>query len=155
MLEGCAELLVVAEAGDGAEAIELAERHHPDVAVVDIGMKKMNGIETTARLLRRSPETAVLILTVYNDERYIASAAAAAPSSSISTRRGEPLELGLASVAPAVCASRRSACPTLNQETSNPRARHSPRILSRRRRAARRLAANSISLGCRTAGRPR
>lgn len=77
MLEGCAELLVVAEAGDGAEAIELAERHHPDVAVVDIGMKKMNGIETTARLLRRSPETAVLILTVYNDERYIASAAAA------------------------------------------------------------------------------
>ena len=77
MLEGRAELLVVAEAGDGAEAIELAERHHPDVAVVDIGMKKMNGIEATARLLRRSPETAVLILTVYNDEHYIASAAAA------------------------------------------------------------------------------
>jgi DNA-binding NarL/FixJ family response regulator len=77
MLEGRAELLVVAEASGGVEAVELAERHRPDVAVVDIGMKGMNGIEATARLLRRSPETAVLILTVYNDEHYIASAAAA------------------------------------------------------------------------------
>jgi DNA-binding NarL/FixJ family response regulator len=76
-LEGCPDLLVVAEASDGVEAIELAQRHHPDVAVIDIGMKKMNGIEATAQLLRRSPETAVIILTVYNDEHYIASAAAA------------------------------------------------------------------------------
>jgi two-component system NarL family response regulator/two-component system response regulator DegU len=76
-LEGCPDMLVVAEASDGVEAVELAERHRPDVALVDIGMKKMNGIEATVQLLRRSPETAVLILTVYNDEHYIASAAAA------------------------------------------------------------------------------
>jgi DNA-binding NarL/FixJ family response regulator len=74
MLEQHADLLVVAEASDGPEAVELAERCRPDVAVVDIGMKQMNGIEATVQLLRRSPQTAVLILTVYNHEHYMARA---------------------------------------------------------------------------------
>jgi DNA-binding NarL/FixJ family response regulator len=62
---------VVAEAGSGLEAIELAKQHKPDIAVVDIAMKELNGIEATAQLLRGSPETAVLILSMYSDERYV------------------------------------------------------------------------------------
>jgi DNA-binding NarL/FixJ family response regulator len=65
---------VVAEAASGLEAVELAQMYHPDVAVVDIGMKELNGIEATAQILRRSPETAVLILSMHSDERYVVRA---------------------------------------------------------------------------------
>ena len=71
MLENHADLEVVADAGDGPRAIEYAQRHRPHIAVVDIGMKPMNGIEATAQILRHSPETAVLILTVYNHQNYV------------------------------------------------------------------------------------
>jgi DNA-binding NarL/FixJ family response regulator len=62
---------VVADAADGPRAIECARRHHPHIAVIDIGMKPMNGIEVTTQILRHSPETAVLILTVYNHQHYV------------------------------------------------------------------------------------
>lgn len=74
MLESHDDLLVVAEASDGFGAVELAKRYHPDVAVVDIGMKEMNGIEATAHLRRDTPETAVLILTVHFNERFVVRA---------------------------------------------------------------------------------
>jgi two-component system response regulator NreC len=62
---------VVAEAQSGLEAIDMAKVHQPDVAIVDIAMKELNGIEATAQLLRHSPKTAVLILSMYSDERYV------------------------------------------------------------------------------------
>jgi two-component system, NarL family, response regulator NreC len=62
---------VVADVPSGLEAIELAKRHQPDIAIIDIAMKELNGIETTAQLLRQSPQTAVLILSMYSDERYV------------------------------------------------------------------------------------
>jgi len=62
---------VVAEAASGLEAIEMAKLHQPDVATVDIAMKELNGIEATSQLLRYSPKTAVLILSMYSDERYV------------------------------------------------------------------------------------
>jgi DNA-binding NarL/FixJ family response regulator len=62
---------VIAEAASGLEAIDLAKEHQPDVAIVDIAMKELNGIEATAQLLRQSPRTAVLILSMYSDERYV------------------------------------------------------------------------------------
>src|SRR5207253_9844983 len=62
---------VVAEAGSGLEAVEAAGRHKPDVAVVDIAMKELNGIEATAQILKVSPQTSVLILSMYSDERYV------------------------------------------------------------------------------------
>jgi DNA-binding NarL/FixJ family response regulator len=77
MLGSHPDFVVVAEAGDGAEAVRLAEQRRPDVAVVDIGMKGMNGIEATAQILRGSPKTAVLIVTVYRLEQYVASAVGA------------------------------------------------------------------------------
>jgi DNA-binding NarL/FixJ family response regulator len=74
ILETYPEFTVVAEASDGKEAVQLAEAFHPDVAVVDIGMKEMNGIEATAEIVRRSPETAVLILTMHSNEHYVVRA---------------------------------------------------------------------------------
>jgi DNA-binding NarL/FixJ family response regulator len=62
---------VVAEASSGLEAIERARELQPDVAVVDIAMRELNGIETTAQLLRQSPNTAVLVLSMYSDEPYV------------------------------------------------------------------------------------
>ena len=64
-------LEVVGEAGDGREAIELVERLHPDVVLMDIAMPHVNGIEATREIKERWPEVSVLILTVYDDEQYI------------------------------------------------------------------------------------
>lgn len=71
ILESRPDFTIVAEAGSGLEAIELARQHQPDVAIVDVAMKELNGIEATAALLRCSPRTAVLILSMYSDERYV------------------------------------------------------------------------------------
>lgn len=62
---------VVAEASDGREAVRLSEQHKPDVAVVDVAMPLMNGIETTRQISRRSPATRVLVLSMYSDEAYV------------------------------------------------------------------------------------
>jgi two-component system response regulator NreC len=74
ILEHEADFTIVAEAGSGLEAIEQAQQHQPDVAVVDIAMKELNGIEATAQILKRAPNTKVLILSMYSDERYVISA---------------------------------------------------------------------------------
>src|SRR5207249_2874602 len=65
------EFLIVAETESGLQAVEQAEARRPDVAIVDIAMKELNGIEATAQIIRRSPRTAVLILSMYSDERYV------------------------------------------------------------------------------------
>jgi len=66
--------VVVAEAASGLEAVEMAREHHPDVAVVDIAMKELNGIEAAAQILRHSPRTSVLILSMHSNERYVIGA---------------------------------------------------------------------------------
>jgi len=65
------DMEVVGEAGDGEEAIELADKLHPDVVIMDISMPKVNGIEATKRIKELYPATAVLILTAYDNEQYI------------------------------------------------------------------------------------
>jgi two-component system, NarL family, response regulator NreC len=74
ILEEHDQFLVIAEAASGLEAVELARERTPDVAVMDIGMKEMNGLEATVQLLRESPKTSVLILSMHSDERYVARA---------------------------------------------------------------------------------
>lgn len=76
--EGTRELLdqekdlhVVAEAGDGEEAVRLAAEHKPDVVIMDIAMPKLNGLEATKRIKAMNPGTAVLVLTAYDDDQYI------------------------------------------------------------------------------------
>jgi DNA-binding NarL/FixJ family response regulator len=62
---------VVAEAGDGREAVRLAEQHRPDVAILDVAMPLLNGIEVTRQITRRMPSTRVLVLSMYADEAYV------------------------------------------------------------------------------------
>jgi two-component system, NarL family, response regulator NreC len=71
ILETQPDCEVVAEGASGLEAIELAKAHHPDVMVLDIAMKDLNGIEAAAQLLKFSPQTAILMLSMYSDERYV------------------------------------------------------------------------------------
>jgi DNA-binding NarL/FixJ family response regulator len=65
------DMEVVGEAGDGEEAVELANKLHPDVVIMDIAMPKLNGIEATKRIKALNPATAVLILTAYDNDQYI------------------------------------------------------------------------------------
>jgi DNA-binding NarL/FixJ family response regulator len=65
---------VVGEAGDGREAVRLALELQPDVAILDIGMPLLNGIEAARQIVRRLPDTKVLILSMHSDEAYIIQA---------------------------------------------------------------------------------
>ncbi len=65
------DLSVVAEAASGTEALKLAEQHRPQVAVVDVTMPGLNGIETTRRLPSVSPQTSVLALSMHKDAVYV------------------------------------------------------------------------------------
>ena len=62
---------VVAEAANGSEVLPLAERHRPDVAVLDISMPGESGIQVAARLRQRLPETRILILSMYDNAEYV------------------------------------------------------------------------------------
>lgn len=62
---------VVATASDGRECLDLAEKHSPDVVMMDVAMPKMNGIEATRRILAANPAIAVVILSMHNDESYV------------------------------------------------------------------------------------
>jgi NarL family two-component system response regulator LiaR len=62
---------VVAEAADGAEAVRLAEQHRPDVAVLDVRMPEVTGVEAARRIKERFPEVRILILTAYDDDPYV------------------------------------------------------------------------------------
>ncbi len=71
LLEREKDIEVVGEAADGAEAVALVEKLHPDVAIVDISMPGMGGIEATPKIKALHPSIAVLILTAYDDDQYI------------------------------------------------------------------------------------
>jgi NarL family two-component system response regulator LiaR len=73
VLEQEPDLHVVGEAGDGEEAVGMATSLKPDVAIVDISMPKMDGIEATRRIKATCPSVNVLILTAYDDDQFIFS----------------------------------------------------------------------------------
>jgi len=65
---------VVAEAGEGQEALRLVETFRPRVVLIDIAMPGLNGLEATARIARDHPETRVIILSMHVSEEYAARA---------------------------------------------------------------------------------
>lgn len=69
-----AGMAVIGEAGDGHEALQLAQAQHPDVAVLDIIMPHLNGLETARRLRETMPEIKVIVLTVHTEEPYVLEA---------------------------------------------------------------------------------
>ena len=71
LLEREDDMKVVGEAGDGEEAARLAADLHPHVVIMDIAMPKMNGIEATRKIKEIYPDSAVLILSAYDDDQYV------------------------------------------------------------------------------------
>jgi len=70
VIDGQSDIQVIAEATEGREAIRLARANCPDVAVVDVAMPGMSGIEVTRDIRRLCPQTQVLILTAHDNEEY-------------------------------------------------------------------------------------
>jgi DNA-binding NarL/FixJ family response regulator len=99
LLHDLPEVEVVAEAGDGAEALAAAERERPDVVLMDIAMKGMNGLEAAARLRERLPAVKVIILSMHTSEEYVLLALrAGAAAYLIKDSATSELELALKSV---------------------------------------------------------
>jgi len=70
ILEAEPDLTVTAEAGDGAEAVDLTRRHAPDVVLMDIRMPGTDGIEATRRITAAHPDVRVLVLTTFDLDEY-------------------------------------------------------------------------------------
>ena len=74
LVEGFAGFRVVAEAGDGREAVRLARRWKPQIALIDISMPELNGLDATALIAKEAPETQVIILSMHLAENYVLAA---------------------------------------------------------------------------------
>jgi two-component system response regulator NreC len=74
LLESDSEFVVVGEAANGIEALELVKRRKPKVLIVDLMMPGLDGLETTRRVSRLNLDTRVVILTMYGDEAYLLDA---------------------------------------------------------------------------------
>ena len=74
LLDRIDDIETVAETGDGREALELIEKHRPDLALLDITMPGLNGLEVASRMPSTSPSTKVLLLSVHSTESFVAKA---------------------------------------------------------------------------------
>jgi DNA-binding NarL/FixJ family response regulator len=80
---------VVAEADDGVAAVEAAQREHPDVAVLDVAMPRMTGIQAAREIKAHCPETSVLLLSMHDEERYLFDALKAGASGYVLKRAAD------------------------------------------------------------------
>jgi DNA-binding NarL/FixJ family response regulator len=80
ILSTAREIEVVGLAYNGLQALELSERMHPDVVLMDLKMPEMNGIEATAQIRARYPEVRVLVLTTYDADEWVLDAVRAGAS---------------------------------------------------------------------------
>ena len=100
ILEEQPEWEVVSEVGDGREAVREAIAHKPDVAIIDVAMPLLNGIDATQQIVRRSPETRVLMLSMHADEAYVMRALqAGATGYMVKDAAGKELLTAIATVA--------------------------------------------------------
>ncbi|MFI6451758.1 response regulator [Streptosporangium amethystogenes] len=86
------DIEVVAEAADGHQAIDLALKHHPDICLLDIRMPRLDGLQAAAELRRILPEIAVVMLTTFSEDEYIASALGSGAAGFL-LKSGNPREL--------------------------------------------------------------
>lgn len=74
IVEESGDIEVIAEAGDGRQALKMAQEQSPDVAVIDISMPGYDGLEVASRLLAARPELPVIILTMHEEQQYVVRA---------------------------------------------------------------------------------
>lgn len=92
ILDAASDIDVVAEAGDGREAVEAVRAHRPDVVLLDIRMPVLDGLSAADELRRVVPETAVIMLTTFSEDEYIAEALDSGVNGFL-LKSGDPYEL--------------------------------------------------------------
>lgn len=94
------DIEVVGEAADGHEAIELVRKHRPDIALLDVRMPRLGGLPAAAELATVAPEVAVVMLTTFDEDEYVAEALAVGAAGFL-LKAADPRELilGVRSVA--------------------------------------------------------
>lgn len=76
LLQAETDFNVIGEAGDGLKAMELVRKLHPDVAVLDLMMRGLNGLEVARQISKQAPQTRIIILSMYDDEGFVLEALA-------------------------------------------------------------------------------
>ena len=89
LLEQQPDIEVVGEAADGAEARDLAIAERPDLAILDVKMPKLTGLQATREIREQAPDVAVLILSMHDDERYLFEALKAGASGYVLKRQAD------------------------------------------------------------------
>ena len=92
IVEESGDMVVVAEASDGREAIRQVEKTRPDVAVIDISMPGLDGLEVISRLNSRDPQMPVLVLTMHEEGQYVVRAVEAGAKGYV-TKQSAPEQL--------------------------------------------------------------
>ena len=95
LLEGRTGVQIVAEAENGRDGAALAKTHAPDIVIMDISMRELNGIDATAQILAQAPRTRVLILSMHSAEEFVRRALRAGASGYL-VKDSVPQELNLA-----------------------------------------------------------
>jgi DNA-binding NarL/FixJ family response regulator len=148
LLSNLPDVEVVAEAGDGREALKLIGERSPDVAILDASIPRLNGLETTSRAAREYQRTRIILLSVLTDEEHVRQALLAGASGYL-WKGAEPgeLELALRAVArgdtwlsPAIS---RAVVAALSR--SDEGARGPPQVLTPRQRETLQLIAEGLS----------
>jgi DNA-binding NarL/FixJ family response regulator len=89
LLEREPDIEVVAEASDGVEARDLAIRERPELAILDVKMPRLTGLQATREIREQAPDVAVLILSMHDDERYLFEALKAGASGYVLKRQAD------------------------------------------------------------------
>jgi len=103
---------VVAEASDGREAVRLAQSSAADVAVLDVSMPLLNGVEAAREILKNSPKTKIIILTMYSEDRYVFAGLRAGISGYVLKSKAASL---LVQAIRAVCRGEVYLCPAISR----------------------------------------
>jgi DNA-binding NarL/FixJ family response regulator len=89
LLDRQSDMEVIAEAEDGIDAVEKAVAERPDIAILDVAMPRMTGLQATHEIKRQSPDTQILILSMHDDDRYLFEALRAGASGYVLKRAAD------------------------------------------------------------------